>query len=117
MNVIEKIRNGDYKPTMSYPAPKRPDAPTTPSSTLVRTYADALDVYDVEMDAWRSAVNEYQDQKNSLARQFHADLEAEHGMVGHPKASKLYALAYKHGHSCGYEDIAYWYDELIGLAK
>jgi len=118
VNVIEKIRNGDYKPTMSYPVePKRPDAPATASSTLVRAYADALDVYDMEMEVWKSATIDYQCQMHSLARQFRADLEAEHDMAGHPKASKLYSLAYEHGHHDDYEGIAYWYDELVDLVK
>ena len=120
MNVIDKIRNGDYKLTLSYPThPRRPaaPAPATATSSLVRAYADALDVYDMEMEAWRSALNDYNSQMNFLARKFRADLEAEHDMAGHTKAEKLYSLAYEHGHSSGYEEIAYWYEELVDLVK
>ena len=46
---------------------------------------------------------------------FKADLEEEFGLTGHPKADKLYGIAWSYGHSAGYIDVAHYYDELSEL--
>ena len=44
-----------------------------------------------------------------------AKLESEYGLVGHPKADKLYELAWGYGHSSGYTEVEYYYSELVEL--
>lgn len=45
------------------------------------------------------------------------DLEDEYGLVGHPKAGKLFALAWDHGHSSGYGEVIHYYEEFVELLK
>lgn len=51
----------------------------------------------------------YKEHKAILEKQFH--------IVGHPKADKLYSLAYDFGHASGYDEVEYFYAELIELIK
>lgn len=51
---------------------------------------------------------------NDLLR---ADLEIEHGVADHPKAGKLWSLAWDHGHSSGYSEVIGYYEELAELLK
>lgn len=44
-----------------------------------------------------------------------ADLAAEHGVSGHPKEPKLWALAWDYGHAYGASEIRSHYDELVEL--
>lgn len=44
-----------------------------------------------------------------------ADLETEHGVVGNPKAEKLWSLAWEHGHGCGCGDVIFYYEEFVAL--
>lgn len=40
-----------------------------------------------------------------LSDEFRDDLLADLGLTNHPKADKLYSLAYAYGHSSGYRDV------------
>ena len=44
-------------------------------------------------------------------------LEIEHNLVGHPKADKLYELAWDYGHSSGYSEITSYYADLADLLE
>lgn len=44
-----------------------------------------------------------------------AKLEAKHGLSGHPKADKLYALAWDMGHSAGYHEVEIYYADMADL--
>jgi hypothetical protein len=46
-----------------------------------------------------------------------ATLEVKHGLVGHPKAARLYELAYEIGHSAGYHEVEIYYDDMADLLK
>lgn len=60
---------------------------------------------------------------NRLTRQEHersehkSEMESRHGLVGHPKADRLYQLAWDMGHSAGYGEIETFYDEMADLLK
>lgn len=46
-----------------------------------------------------------------------ASLETKWGLVGHPKADKLYSLAWEMGHSAGYHEVGLYYDDMAELLK
>ena len=49
-------------------------------------------------------------------RQSHrAKLESAHGLTGHPKAGKLYTLAWQMGHSAGYAEVELYYADMADL--
>jgi hypothetical protein len=87
MTVSEKIAAGAYE--------------TPPINYARTTRALARDAYNADV--------------NQKMAQFKADLEAEYGMVGHPKADKLYAKAWDMGHSSGLNEVMYYYDDLSEL--
>ena len=45
------------------------------------------------------------------------DLETEHGLTNHPKRDKLWSLAWEHGHSYGYSEVAGYYEDFSELLK
>ena len=90
MTVSEKIAAGFY--TAAYPAGVNRKTPE--GQALVEAYR----------------VEQYK-----KMAQFKVDLEEENGLVGHPKADRLYAQAYEMGHSGGLSEILYYYDELSEL--
>lgn len=59
----------------------------------------------------------YRDRDKELKAKFRDDIEAEYDMTGHPKADKLWELAWEYGHSAGYSEVAIYYAELVELAK
>lgn len=57
-------------------------------------------------------------QKQRDERDAHkATLEKKHGLTGHPKADKLYELAWGMGHSAGYYEVEIFYNDMADLLK
>lgn len=54
---------------------------------------------------------------NRLAALFKSDLEQEHDVAGHKHADRLFSIAWSHGHSSGYAEVASLYDEFVQLIK
>jgi hypothetical protein len=52
-----------------------------------------------------------------LEAEFRRDLLEEHGVTENRKASRCYAIAYEHGHSAGFSEIASYFDEIVDLIK
>jgi hypothetical protein len=48
---------------------------------------------------------------------FKAALFEEYGVTGHPKADKCYSLAWEHGHSAGFSEVANYFSEFVELIK
>ena len=44
-------------------------------------------------------------------------LEIKHCIVGHPMADQLYKLAWQIGHSCGFNEIESYYDDIAFMVK
>lgn len=55
------------------------------------------------------AAKEYQGFKEKLAR--------DYNVVGHPKFERCFALAYQHGHSCGYSEVEIYFSDFVELIK
>lgn len=41
----------------------------------------------------------------------------KHGLTDHPKADKLFEMAWEHGHSAGEHEVDYWVQDLAELVK
>lgn len=59
----------------------------------------------------------YRNENDKNAAALRSDLEEENGMVGHPKALKLWDKAWMDGHSEGYYSVIENYEELLELVK
>jgi hypothetical protein len=59
----------------------------------------------------------HRDEEHRLNDVLRADLEQEHGVVGHAKADRLWALAWEHGHSSGYGEVITYYEDFVTLVQ
>ncbi len=57
----------------------------------------------------------YREDQARLNKQFRLDLEVEHGVIGNPKAEKLFDIAWEQGHAYGFSEVALHYDQLVVL--
>lgn len=91
--VAEKIKAGDYKNKLPYSLPGMPK-----------------DEREKMTKAWYA-------EEGRLRDLFQADLAAEHGVTGNPKEPLLFRLTWEEGHSCGYSEVAIYYDDFVELIK
>jgi hypothetical protein len=59
----------------------------------------------------------YAETNAALSEQFKADLFAHYEVTDHPKREAAYRIAYEHGHSAGYSEVANYFGELVELLK
>ncbi len=71
----------------------------------------------VDEVALKAARQAYGAEASRLAQEFKADLFEEHGVTGHPKANKCFAIAYDYGHHAGHREMASHFDTLVDLIK
>lgn len=119
-SVHQLVCEGAYKTKLPYPA-----RVTEPE--VLRKRAKDMDAAEIASltavkAEWEQAKRDYEAARrayntddNRLEAQFRADLEAEHGMTGHPKADKLWSKAYSDGHSGGMSEVSNVYGELVDL--
>jgi len=55
--------------------------------------------------------------EGAVAAEFKKDLFEEYGVENNPKADKAYSIAYDHGHSGGYNEVAGYFGELVELIR
>jgi hypothetical protein len=94
-SVYDKIKDGDYTSKLPYPKGFRANW-TSKDEDMRRAYKEDAD---------------------RLDEQFKIDALQELGVAGHPKAQKLYLLAYEHGHAGGYSDIWTYMNDFADLVK
>ena len=70
-----------------------------------------------DKEGYRKAQRAYRAETSRLEEEFKTDLFDEHGVTDHPKAQKVFALAWEHGHSAGYSEIAIYFDDFVELIK
>lgn len=93
MSIREKIIAGEYETKLPYP--KR-------SEMALGAFAEKRREYTADIFRLERGV-------------FKADLEAEHGLTGHPKANLLFDKAWEDGHASGLEEVEGCYSELSKL--
>jgi hypothetical protein len=130
------LKSFDYYNTVPYTYPSRDDYKKvfvySKGKTIVngvpRSQISAEDLkdyrakgYSIEEDfdktAFYAESNKYSDARNKLEAEFKADLFDEHGVTGHPKANRAFDIAWDHGHSSGYSEVANYFDDLADLLK
>lgn len=67
--------------------------------------------------AYKAEVSKYHIANTLLNQWFVFAIKAANGVQKHPKADKAYSLAYEHGHSSGFSEIANYFDEFVELIK
>lgn len=116
MSVQDNINNGVYTNKTVWPkTPVKPTLDRKGGADAADDYAKKLREYEKAMPAYREARDAYRAEDNRLTQQFRADLEAEYGLTGHPKADKLWNLAWEEGHSSGLNEVYLCYDRFSEL--
>lgn len=123
MNIYDKINAGHYKVPVDEAMCRKPAKPAVfnkRGDELTAEECQALPGikanYDAALAAHKAYWEEHRKQNNQLHDQFYADLCEENNVpADHPFIQKLYSLAYQHGHSSGYNDIACSFDDMLPL--
>lgn len=120
MSMSANINAGKYKNTL--PNPSKPEIPAVLKKRASELTADELSSlmkvkadHEAAIEAMNKARIAYRDEDARLEALFRSDMEAEYGMVGHPKADMLYSKADELGHSGGFSEIHNYYSELVEL--
>ncbi len=107
-----------YASKLAYPQkPPKPMPPKNPgiggTSKDYSEYTEKLRIYEKELETYengvlkeyRKAVIEYNEDVSRLQKLFKHDCLEENGLLNHPKAEKVWSIAYREGHSGGYNDV------------
>jgi hypothetical protein len=109
MNVRDNIAAGKYENKIPYSIERVPVDDETMTVKRAREHVAS------EKRREQTQRRLHNEEEGRLSGLLCADLEIEHGVVGHPKAGKLWALAYEYGHSSGYSSVVNYYEEFIEL--
>lgn len=71
----------------------------------------------VDWEAYDAAKAAYDAEELRLQQKFKDDITAHFGLTGHPKADLLFDKAWTRGHSNGYTEVFYIYDDLHVLLE
>lgn len=97
--------------------PDKPDKPIKVNSETNADFGKRLDAYNYEMAEFRERLKLYRESVHKVELRFRADLLEALGIQNHPKANKLYDMAWEEGHSEGYRCVADVAEELAELIK
>lgn len=121
MDIHEKIESRYYYADDRPSRPKEPaifrkcaaDLTAEESRSLPRLKRE----HEQATKEYKEARDAYLRRQVELENEFKRDLEEEHGVTGHPKAERLFQIAWDHGHSAGFSEVLGWYSELAELIQ
>ena len=95
--------------------PTRPEKPRREAFSNNAKWGIALDQYDVDMKVYYEAVTAQKQTASKFQSDFEASVLDDLGLTGHPKAGKLWSIAWSLGHSNGYLEVAQYAEMLSEL--
>lgn len=111
MGARDNLAAGQYQNNVPYSLPALEiDESTT-------TIAGARELKAQHKENRRQQHSLHNQEQGRISARVKADLEAEHGLAGHPKADLLWSKAWDHGHSSGYDEIISVYEDLAELLQ
>ncbi len=69
------------------------------------------------MRVFKENRSKHVEESQRLEGLFREALFEEHGVSTNPKRDKAYAIAWEHGHSAGFSDVASYFSDLVELIK
>lgn len=117
MNVRDNLAAGKYENKVPYVRipPNGVDMAHGNPDTMTVNQMSALRAS--ERQRHRDQRDAHRQNERVMTAVLKADLETEHDVVGHPRADKLWDLAWDHGHSSGYSEVINYYEDLVELLK
>ena len=86
--------------------PYKPPKPNKTPEESNEDFGRRLDAYNFEFAEWKERRKLYSEAVHKVELRFRADLLESLGIQNHPKANKLYDMAWDDGHSEGYHRVA-----------
>jgi hypothetical protein len=111
MSVRDNLAAGKYANTVPFDIEKIPVDEDRMSVKQARDHLEA------EKQRQRAQRRLYQENEGRMGDLLRSDLEAENDVAGHPKAGKLWSLAWEHGHGSGYAEVIGYYEEFVELLQ
>lgn len=108
------------KAEKAYQSLEYPDHPHRPIKADEESNADygkRLDAHSFELAEWKERLKLYHEARRKVDARFRDDLLEALGIQNHPKANKLYDMAWEEGHSEGYRRVADVAEELAELLR
>jgi hypothetical protein len=110
----------DYYRAADLEFPTKPKAPPCPDSKSsageFRVYADALETYEKEKAEYEASIDKIREELSKRQSKFSDDLRVVAGaetVITDAQHTILYDKAYEEGHSGGYPEIHFAYEELL----
>lgn len=122
MDAFKKYIQGAYENKLTVPVkPTEPAVLRKRAGVLTAAEQESLPevirAYEAEKKAYETARVAYNAESGRLMAQAQADLEADHGIVGNPKADMLWSKAWDRGHAYGLGEVISIYGDLVDLVK
>lgn len=106
-----------YKVGFLYP--QKPSKPRVDdrhaTSASARLYLKEIEEWELKMVEHEAKRAAWHKAEADAVNAFKKDVLEEYGLAGHPKADKVYALAWQEGHSAGLMEVAGWVQKLSEL--
>lgn len=109
MNVRDNLAAGKYENKVPYSIDKIPVDENTMTVKQAREHTES------EKQRSREQTRKHRENEGVMSAAVKSDLEAQEGLVGHPKADLLWSIAWERGHSSGYSDVISVYEEMAEL--
>ena len=95
-----------FKNKVPYPDhPEKPILPKNPTPADYRAHAEALEAYADAKEKFMAARMAYDIEEGKVNDRAKQAMLEDVGLDKHPKRDKIYAYAWQHGHSGGYNDV------------
>ena len=122
MSTYQKFQDGEY--TNKAPYPTKPVEPAVLRKRAKELTTDELEslaevsrVYEAVKATYEADRRAHAAESGRLTALLQADLEAEYGVTGHPKAALLWSKAYDRGHAYGMGEVISVWTDLVELIQ
>ena len=78
-------------------------------------YRASIETLHEDKEARRARRKALREAEERRGQEFRDILTVSYGTAEHPKAQRLFEIAWDLGHSSGYKEVLYWYDDLVDL--
>lgn len=101
------------------PNPNRPPTPPLDDPGKLRTYADAIEKWNIEIEEWKKTRQKETEYNNKISDAISKYIQDESGLNSIPEQyrSKVYAYAWDQGHSSGYYEVYNYLISLVDIFK
>ncbi len=102
----DRIADGEFENRVEYPnKPSKPRLERDHTFAQVTEYAKQLALYETLNAGYRADLDAYRAGERASYDLFKTELLKDLGIADHPKADRLFSMAWERGHSEGYHSV------------